>query len=679
MKRLLGSRLEVAFSAGLLVWAVAEASLIPSTWPVGARLAFALAATAPLALRHRFPFAVAAWAAAAFVLDSLVTFLPFQAVTPLQGIAVAVFAVAAYGQPRHRAVLAVAALISLTPLFPLIEREVAVTPHDMIAFLVMQLLALSAGLAVRLRREEAERAAAQASSCGSEQAHRLRIDLAAERRRIAGELHAIVTRDLSEIAQLASAARERLGDEVGGGNAADAARARSLLGSIAGVTTSALEELRRVLQLLRAEEQPHAVSPAHAAFVTPTAPAGSRAGRTRLLAAGDVAAAALASATVALEQLLNDGRAIGWVSGIVLIVLPLLLLRSRAGFATACVLAGGGLLARALLGWMPNGGLSLMAVIVFASYAAATSAGSARRAVAGGVVVAVCSLVAVGSWVAETGAPTDLPLTACVVAIGWIAGWYVRGSSRLARGLRRDQLLLVAAAPQRLRAAVDAERRSVARDLHDVVAHGISLIGLLAAGARVTLPRDPARARQALDDLDDAVAATRVELARLVATLRAGDEPGPSESPLADLDAVVAGARRAGQRVSLVLDRAELDGVPPDVLACACRIAQEALTNARKHAAGAAVEVRVVVEEIALVVEVRNAPLARSRVRGAGARRGIDGMRERARLLGGALRAEPTPDGGFRVWASLPCGDRSALEASAIVALEPEQRHFLVA
>ena len=189
----------------------------------------------------------------------------------------------------------------------------------------------------------------------------------------------------------------------------------------------------------------------------------------------------------------------------------------------------------------------------------------------------------------------------------------------------------------------------MARDLHDVVAHGISLIGLLAAGARATLPRDPVRARRALDDLDDAVAGTRVELARLVQALRAGDEPAVSAAPLDDLEALATRARRAGQRVALAYDANDLIDLPPDVLACACRIVQEALTNARKHAAAAPVEVRVEVmwggvtdDAAELVVEVRNAPPPAARARGAGARRGIEGMRERARLLGGDVEAAPT-------------------------------------
>ncbi|HST39204.1 MAG TPA: histidine kinase [Conexibacter sp.] len=259
---------------------------------------------------------------------------------------------------------------------------------------------------------------------------------------------------------------------------------------------------------------------------------------------------------------------------------------------------------------------------------------------------------------------TDLPIVACVAALSWLAGWYVRGSSLQALGLRLDERRLAEAAPERLRASLEAERTRVARDLHDVVAHGVSLIGLLAAGARATLPRDPARARRALDDLDDAVAGTRVELGRLLEALRAGDEPAVGAASLDDLDALASDARRAGQPIALALDRTALSAAPAGVLASACRIVQEALTNARKHADGAPVEVRLSVERGDLLVDVRNAAPATPCASGAGARQGIAGMRERARLLDGELEAAPTGDGGFRVHARLPCDGAPALAAA---------------
>ena len=664
MHRLLGSRLEIAFSIGLVAWAVAEAIAIDSRWALPVRLAVALAANVPLAFRHRFPFAVAAWSALVLALDGLLTFLPYQAVTPLEGIAVSLFAVAAYGRPRRRAAATLVAALLLPPVFLTTEREVPVTFHDVLAFSVMQALAVSAGLAVRVRREEAEREAARTTSADAERAAQLHDGLAAERRRIAHELHAIVTRDLSAAARLARRARARLDD--------DRDEAFAALDAIAETTRAALDELRRLLFVLRVEEGGAAGADALADRGAETergdgtagggsagVPGGGTAGgggreRWWRVARSDAVLAGLALGTLVVEQLLHDGRAIGWASGLALVVLPLLM-RRRAPLAVTCTLVAGGLFARTALGWMPDGGLTLLAVLVFAPYAAAAFAADPRRAAAGGLVALVCC-VGTLTFMRES-AWTDAPIVACVVSLSWTTGWWVRGSTLAARLQRRARHRLAAAAPARLHAALDSERRRVARDLHDAVAHGVSLIGLLAGAARATLPRDPARARAALDDLDTAVATTHVELARLLEALRAGTEPEERLVSVEDLDAIVTHARRCGQLVELRIERAALAAAPASARGSVCRIVQEALTNARKHAPGAEVAVAVLADGGQLRVEVVNdSPPARVGRCGDGAGRGIEGMRERARLLGGELEAGPTAAGGFAVRALLPAG-----------------------
>lgn len=673
MRRLFGSRLEVAFTAGLLLWAAAEAALIESDWPVGVRLAFALAATAPLALRHRHPYAVALWAVVVIQIDGLVTFLPYTAVTPLEGIAVGMFAIAAYGAPRRRAALALGASSVVPFLFLLTEREVPVTRHDLLVFALMQLLAVAAGWFMRLRREEAEQAAALARRAGAEQAALLAHGLAAERRRIAHELHAIVTRDLSAIARLAEVARRRLAD-----TPADALDA---LAAISGTTTSALDELRRLLHVLLGDDAAGtaattAVAPGGAASagVPPAVP--GEPSRRRAFAV-DAAIALLALAALAAEQVIHSTGAVGWISGLALIVVPLAALRSRAGFLTACLLAVGGLWGRTMLGWMPPAGTSLVAVLAFAPFAAAAFARDDRGAVAGGLVCGAFGLAAL-AWIPDR-VWTDLPIVVCTVALSWTAGWSVRGSSRQTFAQRLDRLRRAEATPARLAAALDAERRRVARDLHDAVANGISLVGLLAAGARATAPRDPARARATLDDLDAAIATTRVELARLLEALRAGETPAEQLASVGDLDAIVAAAVRCGQAVELELERETLSTAPVAVRSATCRIVQEALTNARKHAPGTAVRVSVRatrpgdVDGPGLAVAVRNGadPGTIRAGRGSagpsrGTGRGIEGMRERALLLGGALDAAPAAAGGFAVRAWLPLEEARELPDAGV-------------
>ncbi len=208
----------------------------------------------------------------------------------------------------------------------------------------------------------------------------------------------------------------------------------------------------------------------------------------------------------------------------------------------------------------------------------------------------------------------------------------------------RDAGALALAAIERVRPLVAALDGLQARDVHDVVAHGLSLAGVLAGAASATLPTDPARGRRALADLVDAAAAARAELARLAA----------GAPTLPDLATLARQAGAAGHPIRLHVDRAALRTAPAAVGHSAHRIIQESLTNARRHAPGAPVEVALRVDAVdaALVVDVANGP-APTTTR-PGSRRGLAGMHERARGLGGALVAGRTQEGGFRIRARLP-------------------------
>jgi signal transduction histidine kinase len=197
--------------------------------------------------------------------------------------------------------------------------------------------------------------------------------------------------------------------------------------------------------------------------------------------------------------------------------------------------------------------------------------------------------------------------------------------------------------------ARDCPRRAhLARDLHDTVGHGLSLAGVLAGVAQTVLRTDRDAARTALEQLQAAVDDTAAELAALAQPLAAA--PCPTE-----LDALARRASMAGQRVRLRVAGGELGDVPAGVLASVQRIVQESLTNARKHAPGAAVDVAIRLDADAVTVEVGNGPAAHARAgRAGGCGRGIAGMRERAALLGGSLQAGPAAGGGFRVAARLP-------------------------
>ncbi|MEV4631139.1 sensor histidine kinase [Micromonospora sp. NPDC049523] len=203
--------------------------------------------------------------------------------------------------------------------------------------------------------------------------------------------------------------------------------------------------------------------------------------------------------------------------------------------------------------------------------------------------------------------------------------------------------------------AVADERRRIARELHDVVAHHVSVMSVLATGARRVLPRDPAAADEALDSIAETGRTTLRELRRLLDVLRTDAEPAADLTPqpgLAGLESLVDQVREAGLPVTL-----RIDGVPaplePSLALTVFRIVQEALTNALKHAGTATAQVRLTFGVYWLVVEILDTgrgPSLDPNLAG----HGLVGMRERVALYGGTLRTGPRPGGGFRVYAKVP-------------------------
>jgi signal transduction histidine kinase len=290
-----------------------------------------------------------------------------------------------------------------------------------------------------------------------------------------------------------------------------------------------------------------------------------------------------------------------------------------------------------------------MPVVVLGAGTVAAHAVTRARAAMGGAVLVVIGVGVLAPAVGDSTPPTDLAILAFLAGSAWQIGWETRSSGWSLLRARAREARAAVEHHARVRAALDEERRQVARALHDVVAHGVSLVGVLAGAARATAPRDPAGARARLAAAAQAVADTRRELARLTAMLRSEAEEEPHASP-ADLMALVDLARAGGQVV--LLDGSPPGAVAQGVAASAYRILQEALTNARKHAAAAPVTVRLSSDRGALTIVVAN-PLT-DQPPGAGSGHGIAGMRERARLLDGELSAGPERDGTFVVRARLP-------------------------
>jgi signal transduction histidine kinase len=216
---------------------------------------------------------------------------------------------------------------------------------------------------------------------------------------------------------------------------------------------------------------------------------------------------------------------------------------------------------------------------------------------------------------------------------------------------------------ERARRAVLEERARIARELHDVVAHHLSLIVVQAETAPYRLAELPEPARAEFGSLSDVAREALTEMRRLLGVLRQDQPAGLAPQPqLSDLPALVDTARRAGVKVELSAP-AELGRVPAGVGLCAYRIVQESLSNASQHAPGAAVTVSLDHDARAVQLWVANGPGApatgpgRERGQGHGQGHGLTGMRERVTLLGGSLSAGPTPAGGFMVSVELPLAE----------------------
>ncbi|MDT0319605.1 sensor histidine kinase [Streptomyces millisiae] len=278
-----------------------------------------------------------------------------------------------------------------------------------------------------------------------------------------------------------------------------------------------------------------------------------------------------------------------------------------------------------------------------------------------------------------------------------LLGLYVRARRRLveslrdrAFGLERELALLAERAEERAVWAREQERRRIAREMHDVVAHRVSLMVVHAAALQAVAVKDPEKAARNASLIGDMGRQALTELRTMLGVLRNGSGATPTaeaSSRLAELAAAAGGergepaedggpvlgevralvdqSRAAGMTVDLAVE-GEPRGYAAQVESTAYRVIQEALTNVHKHAAGAVARVRVAHREGEVAVLVQNDPPRGGAAGGGGARlpsggNGLVGMRERVVALGGGFVSGPTDGGGFRVSAVIP--DRSVAAA----------------
>ena len=287
-----------------------------------------------------------------------------------------------------------------------------------------------------------------------------------------------------------------------------------------------------------------------------------------------------------------------------------------------------------------------------------TVAAYERRSTSVPVGIAAGSLVLLVLWFSpEPVEPDAIMATVLVVAATWFIGDSVR--------IRRGEFVLLEDRATRLererealaREAVDAERRVIARELHDVVAHDVSVIVTQAAAAQRVIEHRPGAAASALDGIERAGREALLEMRRLMGLLRPeGSVPVMAPQPgLGDLPGIVARVRSAGLPVDLRILGQERP-LSPGLDLSAYRIVQEAVTNVMKHAGRTPVRIEVTYlpGELHLLIDDDGPGVTLRRPIGQHPGFGHLGMRERVALFGGSLSVGPRTNGGYRVFAVLP-------------------------
>jgi len=327
--------------------------------------------------------------------------------------------------------------------------------------------------------------------------------------------------------------------------------------------------------------------------------------------------------------------------------------RRRRPIAAALTMALALLLATAL-GGAPTQATGIVALIALVSGAYMLGARTQGRVLAAGTIALIVAL-AVDAIVEESQTVSALLFfTFFVVGLPVAAGQATRSRAQLADELADRAVALERAREGEAQAAVQEERARIARELHDVVAHDVSVMVVQAAAAKRIVEREPDRAEEAIVSIEGTGREALAEMRRLLGVLRRGNEdlalaPQPS---LSRVDALLARTRAAG--LDVALERSGDDApLPAGVDLAAYRVVQEALANVVRHAGAEHATVRLTYDPRAVVVEVVDD--GRGAADGGGkAGHGLIGLRERVDLYGGDFEAGPRAEGGFGVRARLP-------------------------
>jgi signal transduction histidine kinase len=627
------------------------------------------AATLPLAWRRTRPLLPLAAIAIALIAQALLGgFLVGETVTPLVALVIALYSAGRHVEGASGLAAAAAGVVVIAATRVAAD-PAADTPGHAVLTLVAASMPLLVGRWVHGQELLQRQLALRAQRLERDRERDARHAAEEERVSIAGDLQAAIAGGLHEIVRQAHELPRRLED-------GDPAAARAMLASIAATARGALGDVRRIVGILRRDGQPPRLTPPAAdplagirdgrpgSPVPSEAPAGGeeRGGlRAWLRAFGAPAtpaldrllvAALVAGAEVELASVVPAGdRPVAALTGVVIAV-PLLWRRRHPVVVGAAVLAA--VSAQSALLDLDAFPLSDIGAVVAASYA--IGAHAERRTAVAGLALALLGAAAHAAIFYPDGVVAAL---LGGVTLPWTVGRVVRGHRLLTRQRQAEAARAELARAAEARAAVTEERMRVARELHDAVAHNISVIAIQAGGADGIVERDPERAARCAALIESVAREALGELDRLVSTMGAGDSgPAVPQPSLARVDALAARARNAGVPVELDVE-GEPAALPAGVDLAAYRIVQEALANTAKHAGRARARVVVRYRPDAIEVEIADdgGPSRGAPSRGTGGGHGLIGIRERVALYDGTLDVGRRPSGGFLVHARLPIGD----------------------
>jgi signal transduction histidine kinase len=334
-------------------------------------------------------------------------------------------------------------------------------------------------------------------------------------------------------------------------------------------------------------------------------------------------------------------------------------LRRRYPFSSL-VLVTAGLALATMIG---NGvaGAPLMAFPLFSVATAFERRDSAKMLVGSCLVI----LVSIGIRAAIGPSNANIELNTILAgAAAWFVGDSVRARRAYIAGLTQQAEQRQHREMERAQQSIDEERLQIARELHDILAHSLSVIAIQSGVGRHVLDTQPEEARKALAAVETTSRSALDELRRVLGMLRSGDPNGPSFAPapgIGDLEELLAQCRATGLEVAYH-QHGDIVPLSPGMELSVYRIVQEALTNVTKHAGTAHAAVDITFADGEVVVNVidegalhRNGAVLQSDREAEGhAHHGIIGMRERTAMFGGSLIAQPGVDGGFEVLARLP-------------------------